>query len=116
MASLVGVYNLRSSVDVARIARGMDAAGLHVRPQQRALFVDERAAIAGSVETVRTNGAGRYTVVFDGRIDNRRALLDTLHVAPGAALSDAALVAEAFSRWDTACAEKILGDFAFAVY
>ena len=59
--------------------------------------------------------AGSLIVVGDIRLDNRReieAALDIQHEA----LSDTDLVARAWERWLARTPEKLLGDFAFAVW
>jgi len=59
-----------------------------------------------------------WTLVFDGRIDNR----ETLAAAMGLdserlrTLADSALVLHAFVRWETACLSRLLGDFALAAW
>ncbi|HEY3673375.1 MAG TPA: asparagine synthase-related protein [Acidimicrobiia bacterium] len=55
--------------------------------------------------------------VFDGRIDNRAELIETL--APGRAgetVSDAELAVRAYVRWGRDAAEHLLGDFGIAVW
>jgi len=54
------------------------------------------------------------TVTFDGRLDNRADLAETLDAERDA--GDAALVLRAYARWGDAAAEHLLGDFAFAVW
>ncbi len=54
-------------------------------------------------------------LVWDGRLDNRRELLEKLG-EPGESLSDAALVLRAFIRWTENCVARLTGDFAFAIW
>lgn len=63
----------------------------------------------------RAPGEGA-TVVFDGRLDNRRDLADRLGLSAWRAMSDAAIVRHAYERWNADCAALLLGDFAFAVW
>lgn len=62
-------------------------------------------------------GSG-VALVFDGRLDGRERLCEALSVAPTHSLSgpDARLVMEAYLRWGEAFAERLLGDFALAVW
>jgi asparagine synthase (glutamine-hydrolysing) len=57
-------------------------------------------------------------VVADLRLDNRNALAPAFNI--GAAVlsevTDSALVVRAYSKWGEACAEHLLGDFAFAIW
>lgn len=59
------------------------------------------------------------SLVFDGRIDDRRRLHAALTQA-GASIDDATADAElvlcAYRAWGEVCVEQILGDFAFAVW
>ena len=60
---------------------------------------------------------GRLRLVADARIDNREELLRAL---AGEGLppkpTDADLILAAYRRWREACPERLLGDFAFAVW
>src|SRR5437762_3144864 len=71
--------------------------------------IGERQPIAGT--------EGRFWLAFDGRIDNRPDLVRALDRddSDSRHLSDAALVALAFERWDEGCFERLLGPFAVAV-
>jgi asparagine synthase (glutamine-hydrolysing) len=56
-------------------------------------------------------------VVLDGRFDNRSELAGLLPAfVPLDLISDARLLLAAYSRWGDACAEHLLGDFAFALW
>ncbi len=51
------------------------------------------------------------------RVDNRAELIDEVRMAsPVEAVSDAALMFQAYCRWGDACAERIYGDWALAVW
>ena len=58
-------------------------------------------------------------IVFTGRLDNREELLHTLVQAgdgiPGSCTDDA-LAFACFRRWGADCAERLLGDFSFAIW
>ncbi|MFI5179020.1 MAG: asparagine synthetase B family protein [Vicinamibacterales bacterium] len=54
-------------------------------------------------------------IVFDGRLDNRDDLLAALDLR-GRNLSDAGVVLAAHRAWGDATAERLLGDFAFALW
>ena len=56
-------------------------------------------------------------VVFMGRLDNRSALCETLHVGDAVASTpDQALIRLAYAQWGLACPEHLLGDWAFALW
>lgn len=58
--------------------------------------------------------SGDYSLVFDGRLDNRAELCAALdEPATG---SDARLALAAYLRWSEECAARLLGDFAFILW
>jgi asparagine synthase (glutamine-hydrolysing) len=60
-------------------------------------------------------GVQRGTMIaFDGRLDNRDALLDALEL--DRTISDGRIVLAAYDAWGDHCAGRLLGDFAFAVF
>lgn len=70
----------------------------------------ERQPLANPDETV--------ILVWDGRLDNREELQHEL-AAAGVALrdeSDAELVLQSYMAWGEQCPERLLGDFAFAIW
>lgn len=56
------------------------------------------------------------TLVADARIDNREELIGALGVSRASAPTDAELIAAAYDRWGEGCAERLIGDFAFALW
>lgn len=58
--------------------------------------------------------AERVGITADARLDNRDELLAALGVDEAA--PDSVLILRAYLRWGERCAEKLLGDFAFAVW
>jgi asparagine synthase (glutamine-hydrolysing) len=63
-------------------------------------------------------GGGRYVLVADLRLDNWDELIAALDIPADTARSmcDAALLLAAFERWDEYCCERLVGDYAFAVW
>ena len=65
-----------------------------------------------------TNESGQVCLALDGRVDNYDELKSAL-IAAGAILrdnTDAELVLRSYETWGEACAVKIVGDFAFAIW
>ena len=60
--------------------------------------------------------SGNIVLVADIRLDNRDELVAALGLAPGRTLCDAAILLAAFERWDVGCLDRMVGDFAFAVW
>ena len=64
------------------------------------------------------NESGRLCLTLDGRVDNREELLAALE-SKGANFrneSDAELILRAYEYWGEDCTDRIIGDFAFAVW
>ena len=61
---------------------------------------------------------GGLTITADARIDNRDGLISLLGFPPSISktISDSELILAAYERWDEHCPEKLLGDFAFAIW
>lgn len=61
---------------------------------------------------------GPLTITADARIDNREELCDTLSIPRDerATMSDSALILHAYEKWGTDCAQRLIGDFAFAIW
>ena len=59
-----------------------------------------------------------WTLVFDGRIDNREELAAALGLDAERlrTLADSELALHAWARWESACLPRILGDFALAAW
>lgn len=59
-----------------------------------------------------------FTLVFDGRLDNRDDLFAALSISVGEGrlLSDAALVLRAYAAWGQACVERFIGEFALVLF
>jgi asparagine synthase (glutamine-hydrolysing) len=63
-------------------------------------------------------GSGRFLLAADVRLDNRQELLQPLGLPTSAlgALSDAELLAKAFEKWPNDLLDRLVGDFAFAIF
>jgi len=62
--------------------------------------------------------AGDLAITADARLDNRDELLTSLRLTdrPAGEISDSALILAAYQEWGDACPQKLLGDFAFAIW
>src|SRR6267142_6895205 len=58
------------------------------------------------------------TITADARIDNRDELINLLRLPPrpSESISDSELILAAYELWGEHCPEKLLGDFAFAIW
>jgi asparagine synthase (glutamine-hydrolysing) len=128
VSGILGIYHRDgqavASADLVRMAerlkgRGPDAAG----------FWHEGSVGLGS-RLLRTtpeslheelpvaNVTGDIVLTADARIDNRDELATALGFARVTSdmVSDSALILAAYERWGEACLDRLLGDFAFAVW
>lgn len=98
--------------------RGPDGAGVQV--QDGIGLVHTRLATTPGHEAERqplVHAATGCVITADVRLDNRDELLGLLGCRDRAAdISDAALVLEAYLRWDVDSASRLRGDFAFALW
>lgn len=79
-------------------------------------WTGEGVGFASTSQTFSING---IRIVFDGRLDDRSALVRTLEAGEAGWLrkaSDGELVGAAYLRWGRECASRLLGDFAFCVW
>lgn len=62
--------------------------------------------------------AGNLVITADIRLDNRDELISRLHLNPleWRDQPDAALLLQAYQRWQTQCVDYLIGDFAFAIW
>ena len=64
-----------------------------------------------------TNAAGTLTITADARIDNRDTLIESLSLPVASSpITDGALILAAYEAWGEACLERLIGDFAFAIW
>ena len=60
---------------------------------------------------------GHLTITADARLDNRADLLRILRGGGGTdSISDSELILDAYLRWGEDCPQRLLGDFAFAIW
>lgn len=62
--------------------------------------------------------SGDLVLTADARIDNRSELISLLGLndRPAADISDSDLILAVYEKWGEACPDKLLGDFAFAIW
>lgn len=106
----------RTRSDLPVIGDGYDARRVHLGPFTGA----QSSALAG----ISANGGSpahaeqcEVAAVAWLRLDNRGELLATLDLPPREnLLSDEDLITEAYLRWGTGCAQRLEGDFSFALW
>ncbi len=107
---------------VAEAAAYRGPEGLHTRRVGQVglahLLLDRTPESVGVVQPIESTD-GDVFLTADVRLDNRAQLLAQLErdIEPGERpASDAEVILAAYRRWGTACAEHLLGDFAFALW
>lgn len=115
------------------VMAGVVFADARAVPQDETGAIDRALRIKGGIE--RWNAPGIYMVqspdadrraqgasgpaiaiMGDIRLDNREELIAALGSTPPDALSDKDIIALAYRKWGRGCAERLLGDFAFALW
>jgi asparagine synthase (glutamine-hydrolysing) len=61
---------------------------------------------------------GDLAITADARIDNREELISLLELndRPAEKITDSDIILAAYEKWEERCPEKLLGDFAFAIW
>ena len=128
MSAIAGMFFFDDQpVDRAHLVRmaetlapwGPDRAGFwnagHVGMAHRMLWTTPESL---SEQLPLVKEAGALVLTADARIDNRRELATTLGLddRPAEDVSDSELILAAYERWGERCPEKLLGDFAFAIW
>jgi asparagine synthase (glutamine-hydrolysing) len=64
------------------------------------------------------NKAANLALTADARIDNRDELIAVLNLnsRPAREITDSELILAAYEKWDEQCTERLVGDFAFAIW
>jgi asparagine synthase (glutamine-hydrolysing) len=94
-----------------------DGVGIVVRDEVglvQGLFRTGTTAVEDALPATR----GHLSVVADARIDNRGEILAALGVSgpEGDSLTEAELILRCYEAWGADCVDRIVGDFAFAVW
>ncbi len=99
--------------------RGIDSSGFWIKGSvglgQRALWTTPESRMEEFPLRSRTED---LVLTADARLDNRDELMDSLGIRPpaGGIITDGELILRAYEEWEDRCAEKLLGDYAFAIW
>lgn len=128
MSGIAGVYRLDDQlvdpVDLTKMVdvmawRGPDGADIWYQAGiglgHRMLWVTLESLLE---KLPLANEAGNLIITADARIDNRTDLMGVLGYRERAAeeVTDSQLILAAYEKWGEDCPEKLLGDFAFAIW
>jgi len=128
MSGIAGIVRLDGAPnrpeDIGRMVARMDRRG----PDRRGTWNDSVAALGQTLlATTPEAEAERQpwvhadsgcVIVSDSRLDNRAELLSLLGLthAPVDEIGDGELLHAAYQRWGAGCPDRLLGDFAFAIW
>ncbi|HUE11252.1 MAG TPA: asparagine synthase-related protein [Steroidobacteraceae bacterium] len=128
MSAIAGIWCFDGGVDVLRVAErmsnslslfGPDRHGLWEAPdRQLALIWRQFAVLPEDVydrQPLRSPD-GVHTLVADGRIDNIDELAGELDLPTVRDIPDAAIIMAAYRKWGAACLDRLVGEFAFAIW
>jgi asparagine synthase (glutamine-hydrolysing) len=128
MSGIAGIYYLDGRpVEHGDLQRMLDSIA-HRGPDGSGVWVD--GAVGLGHRMLRTtpeslheklplgDKTGELAITADARIDNRDELLSALNFngRRHEAIADSEIILAAYAKWDERCPERLLGDFAFAIW
>src|SRR6266850_1954833 len=125
MSGIAGLYRLVGGDSVATDLERMTAALAHRGPHGSGVWSQDAVGLGHrmlwTTPESRTEPLplsareGAFAITADARLDNRAELSATLGLDDGN-IGDAALILRAYERWGEQCPERLLGDFAVAIW
>ena len=122
MTAICGIVSLEGAVVSAEDLRLMVAAlahhGTSGQQIQYAEFVSLGLQTITASAKSRLGNTNSLLITADVRLDNRTDLINELGFAGGGPsdITDADLILSAYEKWEERCPERLLGDFAFAIW
>ncbi len=128
MSALAGRWNYDGKPDASELCGRMLAAQRIYGPHHVGRWADGDVAVGRGLFRILAEdeydrqplvgGGGRFVLVADVRLDNREELGGELGIDPAAMrrLADAGFLLAAWERWEDACFDRLLGDYAFALW
>ena len=125
MSAICGLLHLDGRPPSDAVA-AMSAAMAHRGADGSGIWSDDRIGLAhrmlhSTPESVTERQpvvlqSRQLVLVADARIDNRDELVRALGIAEHGSLSDSEIILAAYARWGEDCVQRLLGDFAFAIW
>jgi asparagine synthase (glutamine-hydrolysing) len=128
MSGIVGIYYLDGRPVEKSEIQGMLNTISHRGPDGSGIWTDGSMGLGHQMlhttpESLHeklplTNQRGDLTITADARIDNRDELFRALDFngRPRETIPDSEVILAAYEKWGEQCPEKLLGDFAFAIW
>jgi asparagine synthase (glutamine-hydrolysing) len=96
--------------------QGPDGESCHVDGSVALLYRPFHTTAESRCEKQPYRSPRGFIITWDGRLDNRHALIADLRSDLEANPTDVAIVAAAFDRWETDCFRRIVGDWAVSIW
>ena len=126
MSGIVGIYRLDQRPAQSDELRKMLAAIAHRGPDGSDAWCDGPVGLGHRMLWTTPESLiekmpllqARLTITADARIDNRDQLIPQLDLGgrPAEKVTDSDIILAAYRQWGARCPEKLLGDFAFAIW
>ncbi|MGZ8997517.1 MAG: hypothetical protein ACXW2T_01540, partial [Allosphingosinicella sp.] len=126
MTALAGYWSFGDAADVATSCERMLAAQRVYAPDPQICRTDGAISIGRRLFSLLPEdrfdrgpvASGSRLLVADVRLDNRDELCRALGLSAGdaASMSDSAMVMQCLERWDVEALDRMVGDFAFALW
>lgn len=126
MSGIAGVYYLDGRPAESKDVERMVSALAHRGPDGAGLWCDGSVGLGHRMlhttpeslhETLPVvNRTGDFVLTADARIDNRAELIGVLKLGDHAQVVDSQLILAAYEKWGEHCPERLVGDFAFALW
>ncbi|MBE9038102.1 lasso peptide isopeptide bond-forming cyclase [aff. Roholtiella sp. LEGE 12411] len=128
MSGIVGIYYLDGRpVERENLGRMVDILA-HRGPDGADIWCEESVGLGHRMlwttpeslleKLPLVNQTGNLVITADARIDNRDELISALSLTdrPVEKITDSQLILAAYEKWGEQCPEKLIGDFAFAIW
>lgn len=128
MSAIFGTYNFENKQVSSSQIEAMSNILSHRGSDETGIWTDKTIGLGHRMnwttpESIheklpKTFHNGNLTITADARIDNREYLLKQLeiHQYKDEIITDSELILFAYEKWGEQCSEKLLGDFAFAIW
>lgn len=126
MSSITGIYyrngrfvdfNLIKKINDILSYRGPDGSGIEVNGS----VAFGHQMLYTTIESIREklpfyDKSSKMMITSDARIDNRVELSEELNIENNVNIPDSFFILKSYQKWGERCLEKLLGDFAFAIW
>lgn len=126
MSAIFGIFRIDGQDIDPKMIKDMDTVLSHRGPDGSGVWLDRSIALGHQMlhttpESVReklpfkdeTTG---MVITADARIDNRSELSNLLNLGDTEEVPDSLFILKAYQKWGENCPDRLLGDFAFAIW